>query len=86
MRSDLLHVVTCISNPARYLSRWRLYERFAPMVHGLLLARVPRADVDDLVHDVFLQAMRRLPSLALRNRSSNWGRGASLRYSTPILA
>lgn len=41
----------------------RLYDRFAPMVHGLLLARVPRADVDDLVHDVFLQAMRRLGSL-----------------------
>jgi RNA polymerase sigma-70 factor (ECF subfamily) len=41
----------------------RLYERFAPMVHGLLLARVPRADVDDLVQDVFLQAMRRLGSL-----------------------
>jgi len=33
------------------------------MVHGLLLVRVPRADVDDLVHDVFLQAMRRLGSL-----------------------
>ncbi|HSD65557.1 MAG TPA: sigma-70 family RNA polymerase sigma factor [Vicinamibacteria bacterium] len=41
----------------------RLYDRHAPMVHGLLLARVPRADVDDLVHDVFLQAMRRLGSL-----------------------
>ena len=43
----------------------RLYDRFAPMVHGLLLARVPRAEVDDLVQDVFLQAMRRLD--ALRN-------------------
>ena len=41
----------------------QLYERFAPMVHGLLLARVPRADVDDLVQDAFLQAMRRLGSL-----------------------
>ncbi len=41
----------------------RLYDRFAPMVHGVLLARVPRADVDDLVQDVFLQAMRRLGSL-----------------------
>jgi RNA polymerase sigma-70 factor (ECF subfamily) len=41
----------------------RLYDRFAPMVHGLLLARVPRTDVEDLVHDVFLQAMRRLGSL-----------------------
>ena len=41
----------------------RLYERFAPMVHGLLLARVRPAEVDDLVQDVFLQAMRRLASL-----------------------
>ena len=29
MRPDLLHVVTCVSNPVRYRSRWRLYERFA---------------------------------------------------------
>jgi len=33
------------------------------MVHGLLLARIPRSEVDDLVQDVFLQAMRRLGSL-----------------------
>ena len=67
----------------------RLYERFAPMVHGVLLARVPRADVDDLVQDVFLQAMRRLGSLRdpeafggwlaaiARNRArDHWRRGA----------
>ena len=30
MRPDQpLHVVTCISNPVRYASRWRLYRRFA---------------------------------------------------------
>ena len=29
VRTDQLHVVTCISNPVRYQSRWRLYERFA---------------------------------------------------------
>jgi len=33
------------------------------MVHGLLLARVPRADVEDLVQEVFLTAMRRLSTL-----------------------
>ena len=37
-----------------------LYRRYAPVVHGVLLARVRRADADDLTHDVFLQAMRRL--------------------------
>jgi RNA polymerase sigma-70 factor (ECF subfamily) len=33
------------------------------MVHAILLARVPRCDVDDLVQDVFLTAFRRLGSL-----------------------
>lgn len=50
----------------------RLYDRFAPMVHGLLLARVPRGDVDDLVQDVFLQAMRRLSSLRSAEAFSGW--------------
>jgi len=33
------------------------------MVHGILLARVPRSEVDDLVQDVFLLALRRLDTL-----------------------
>ncbi len=41
----------------------RLYEGFAAMVHGILLARVPRDEVDDLVQEVFLAAMTRLRSL-----------------------
>jgi RNA polymerase sigma-70 factor (ECF subfamily) len=41
----------------------RLYDRFAPMVHGMLLMRVPRDVVDDLVQDVFLKAMTELSSL-----------------------
>lgn len=40
-----------------------LYTRYARMIHGLLLARVPQLDVDDLVQDVFLTAWRRLDSL-----------------------
>ena len=40
-----------------------LYERYARMVHGMLLARVPRVDVDDLVQEVFLTAWRGLKSL-----------------------
>jgi RNA polymerase sigma-70 factor (ECF subfamily) len=40
-----------------------LYAQYARTVHGILLARVPRDDVDDLVQDVFLQAMQHLPSL-----------------------
>jgi RNA polymerase sigma-70 factor (ECF subfamily) len=40
-----------------------LYARYGRMVHGILLARVPRTDVEDLVQDVFLQAMQRLAAL-----------------------
>jgi RNA polymerase sigma-70 factor (ECF subfamily) len=41
----------------------RIYARYAAMVHGLLLARVPRIDVEDLVQEVFLAVFRRLPTL-----------------------
>jgi RNA polymerase sigma-70 factor (ECF subfamily) len=41
----------------------RLYEMYAPMVHGILLARVPRGEVDDLVQDIFLHALRKLHTL-----------------------
>jgi RNA polymerase sigma-70 factor, ECF subfamily len=40
-----------------------LYARYARVIHGLLLARVPGADVDDLVQDVFLTAWNRLAAL-----------------------
>ena len=40
-----------------------LYGLFAPMVHGILLARVPWAEVDDLLQDVFLVAFKKLNSL-----------------------
>ena len=40
-----------------------LYRQFARMVHGILLARVPRLHTEDLVQDVFLTAMERLSSL-----------------------
>ena len=40
-----------------------LYDRYARVIHGLLLARVPRADVEDLVQDVFLSAWNRLAGL-----------------------
>lgn len=50
----------------------RLYDRYARMVHGMLLARVPVNDVDDLVQDVFLQALSRLHSLRDVTRFGAW--------------
>jgi len=40
-----------------------LYGQFAPLVHGILLARVPRLEVEDLVQDIFLHAYRKLHTL-----------------------
>jgi RNA polymerase sigma-70 factor (ECF subfamily) len=40
-----------------------LYDRYAGLVHGILLARVPRIEVDDLVQDIFLHAFKKLHTL-----------------------
>src|SRR5207249_6786154 len=65
-----------------------LYEMYAPMVQGILLARVPRDEVDDLVQDIFLHALRKLhtlrdaasfgPWIAMiaRNRAMDFYRGS----------
>src|SRR4029077_18694831 len=40
-----------------------LYRRFARMVHGVVLARTSRTDVDDVVQAVFVTALGRLKDL-----------------------
>lgn len=40
-----------------------LYKMFAPMVHGIILARVRRDEVDDIVQEVFLSAHKNLKNL-----------------------
>ncbi|MGH9311621.1 MAG: RNA polymerase sigma factor [Vicinamibacterales bacterium] len=66
-----------------------LYDRYGRMVHGILLARVARGDVSDLLQEVFLAAWRRLPSLRdpaafggwlamiARNRATDYQRRAT---------
>ena len=49
-----------------------LYERYARMVHGVLLARVPLGEVDDLVQDVFMRALRRLSTLRENGSFGGW--------------
>ncbi len=49
-----------------------LYSRYARMVHGILLSRVPYADVDDLVQDVFLQALPHLTRLRETSKFPGW--------------
>jgi RNA polymerase sigma-70 factor, ECF subfamily len=50
----------------------RLYDRYARMVHGILLARVPLREVDDLVQEVFLLALRQLHTLRDTSRFAAW--------------
>ena len=50
----------------------RLYDRYARMVHGILLARVPPCEVNDLVQEVFLAALRQLHALRDVSRFGAW--------------
>ena len=50
----------------------RLYDLYAPLVHGILLARVPRAEVDDLVQDIFLHAYKKLHTLRDASAFGPW--------------
>jgi RNA polymerase sigma-70 factor (ECF subfamily) len=50
----------------------KLYALYAPMVHGILVARVPWGEVDDLVQDVFMVAFRKLSSLRDSRAFGGW--------------
>ena len=49
----------------------RIYQRYRPVVHAALVARVPHDDAPDLVQDVFVAALRRIA--AVRNGDSVGG-------------
>jgi RNA polymerase sigma-70 factor (ECF subfamily) len=50
----------------------QLYQRYARMVHGILLAKVPALEAEDLVHEVFLRALPRLHRLRDATRFGAW--------------
>ncbi len=64
----------------------RLHRVYGRVVYGVLLARVPPAEADDLVQDVLLRAWQQLPRLRdtrafgpwicriARNRATDWHR------------
>jgi RNA polymerase sigma-70 factor (ECF subfamily) len=49
-----------------------LYELYAPLVHGVLLARMPRNEVEDTVQEIFLHALRKLHTLRDPNAFGPW--------------
>jgi RNA polymerase sigma-70 factor, ECF subfamily len=50
----------------------QLYQRYSRMVHGILLGRVPVGEVEDLLQDVFVRAMRQLHTLRDVNCFGGW--------------
>lgn len=73
----------------------RLYERYARIIHGVLLVRAPRADVEDLMQEVFLSAWNQLTALRdpaafggwlariARNRATDFCRRAVVSVELP---
>jgi RNA polymerase sigma-70 factor, ECF subfamily len=67
-----------------------LYQRFARMVHGIVLARTVRTEVDDVVQDVFVTALERLADLREPAAFGGWlatiarHRATDYRRRTPI--
>jgi RNA polymerase sigma-70 factor (ECF subfamily) len=49
-----------------------LYERYRRMVHGILLAHVSYTDAEDLMQDVFVQAIQRLAHLREAAAFGGW--------------
>src|SRR5262249_16814896 len=49
-----------------------LYAGYYRMVHAIVLGRVPRRDVDDLVQDVFVTAFTRLAGLRDPRSFGGW--------------
>jgi RNA polymerase sigma-70 factor, ECF subfamily len=49
-----------------------LYEQYARMVHGILLAQVAYRDAEDLVQDVFIRALEQLHTLREPRAFGGW--------------
>ena len=50
----------------------RLYAHYSRLVHGILMARVPRDQVEDLMQDVFFTAFRKLHTLRDSSSFGAW--------------
>jgi RNA polymerase sigma-70 factor (ECF subfamily) len=70
-RQTAAQIVTCAAaGDAEAFNE--LYRMFAPMVHGIILARVRRDEVDDIVQEVFLSAFKNLNSLREKAAVGAW--------------
>lgn len=60
------------------------YKMFAPLIHGIVLARVPRDEVDDIVQNVFIAAYKNLHTVRDPDAVGAWlamtARNLSIEY------
>lgn len=49
-----------------------LYRIYAPMVHGIIIARVPRDEVEDIVQEVFISAYKNFETLRDKTAIGAW--------------
>jgi len=49
-----------------------LYQQFARMVHGVLLAHAPYTDAEDLMQDVFVKAMQQIGAVRETGAFGGW--------------
>lgn len=59
-----------------------LYNRYARMVHAIVLARVPYSNAEDLVQDVFVAAYRKLGTLREPAAFAGWLAAMARRQTT----
>ena len=70
-RLDLVRLVRAAQGGSRQ-AFGELYAQHRRSVHGILFSRVPRAEVEDLVQDVFMTAMQRLGTLRQPEAFGGW--------------
>ena len=49
-----------------------IYQQYARLIHGILLAHVRYTDAEDLMQDVFVRALERLPELREAEAFGGW--------------
>lgn len=70
-KGDLAALV-CAAQSGDRAAFGTLYERYARMIHGILLSQVEFADAEDVVQDVFIRAMQQLRSLRNPAAFGSW--------------
>ncbi len=60
------------SSAARKQEFEELYSKFSPLVHGIVLSRIPKSDAEDVVQEVFMSAFVSLETLRDKGAVGPW--------------